>query len=249
MTVSLILVLLSLFTSVLLAQIDNNTNISCQCFGFLSDGKITTATIWRNVFLICCNIFILANSGEIPNKMQLVQSMRYFFILFILTQSLALSLENKILKERLLILTSGLELKPGDEIDELVVFSDQLDTNIIKPNNSKKKIIIFAVKKDCSFCKENLKPWRKIILMAKKETYNVVIISPDSINILKNYLQEYNLKYDYLSASNKELMTRLKIKSVPQTIFIVNGIVKKVLRGVLTSEDVDVIFRNINYSQ
>lgn len=230
------------FTAVIISKVSEGEEISCNCFGNLSTGKIDHLTILRNIVLILVGIAItiyfsskekkdakeikkqifFSSNNLIVNfwwkQFKQIALVAIFFFLAVL--SVILSMQNRGLKENIsLLLTNNEILQPNETANPIGAYD--LDSNYVNIRYDKsEKTLIYFLSTRCEPCKTNLSNWTQLTDILKGKNIRVFGIAIESIADLKKYNKANDLNFRVYSAAKLQFKLDYKAFTKPQTIII-----------------------------
>jgi peroxiredoxin len=247
------------FTAIVTTKIIEGENINCNCFGNITDGKIDYSTIVRNICLISVSIILAVYYSYIKNKLTddsslsrlsdkkvyrnfFIQNFKtyllYFTFFFISVQSVVLSYQNRVLKERLTILMQKNDLlQQGDTILPFFVKDINGNEKLILSNENQ-KTVIFLFSTRCSACTSNYPIWNKLYDTLSHAGINTFALSIDTVS--ESIVKSIKTGYNIYSVSNKDdIRKNFKQLITPQTVMIdENNKVIGVWIGILNSYNI-----------
>jgi putative oxidoreductase len=257
--------LLSFFTSIIIAKIFEGEEISCGCFGNLTKGNIDYTTVLRNIILIIVGILLTTFYQKNSTKIFSVKVNNYilerkiflrtayntlvFTLLFSLAiQTIIFALQNRELKNRIMLLTTDREvLKPGEiakTIDAINMDGCKVKLDYDK-NKTKSILYLFSV--GCNPCKKNLPNWINITKTLQNKNIIVFGVAMDSVISIKRYAKNNGINFMVYSILEDEFKINYKVFVTPQTILIdKHGKVIKVWQGLLNESSRKEILGMIN---
>ncbi|GBD89510.1 thiol-disulfide oxidoreductase ResA [bacterium BMS3Abin04] len=235
--------MLALFTAVVIAKIFEGAEISCGCFGELSNNNIDSFTVIRNVFLMIWGILITIYYQNIEEekmkiknftKQNLIRSIKtniyeqiksvvlvtIFFFLGV--QTVIFAIQNRELKVRLALLTTDKDiLKEGDKVKPFKAVD--LRGNVAEINyNIKKKTLIYILSTRCKPCKKNMPNWIELTNKLKNQNVRILGIALNSLTEIKKYAADNKLNFSVYIPPNEIFKINYKAFLTPQTLLINN---------------------------
>ena len=230
------------FTAVIVSKVSEGEELSCNCFGNLSTGKIDHLTILRNIILILVGIgltiyFSFEEKKDAtetkkqiffsPNNLivnfwwkQLKQIALVAVFFFLAVLSVILSMQNRGLKENIsLLMTNNEILQPNKHISPIEAYD--LDSNYVNIRFDKpEKTVIYFLSTRCEPCKTNLSNWTQLTDIIKGKNIRVFAIATETIAELRNYAKTNDLNFEVYSAAKSQFKLDYKAFTKPQTIII-----------------------------
>lgn len=258
--------LFCLFTAVITSKIAEGEEISCGCFGNLSDGKIDSVTILRNVILIILGTVLTAyysmsensDSGAVSKKLAGFKDAKYyaslksaFFVLiffFLGVQTVVFSVQNKQLKYRLsLLLLDKDVLQEGEAVSSFQAKDlNGNNTEIKFANMEKKKSLLFLLSLECNSCKMNLPNWVNLKNSVRNRPVRIYTVAMDSLRNTINYKKANRVNLDIYSVPEDDFKVKYKGFITPQTILIdEKGNVIRSWAGVLNEIKINQIMKSL----
>jgi len=208
--------LVALFTAVVISKVFEGEQISCGCFGNLTESKIDNTTIIRNIILLICGVILTVyyqkdtyakiEKNKIANKQiakktesiwwkNLKTTLLVTFFFFLGTQLLIFSFQNRELKNRLSLLTTDRDvLQPKDVAKPFIALDASGGERVFNFNNDKnKKHLILILSPHCEACKLNLQNWIYLTNTLPSKDLEIIGISLDSLKSTKDYVDKNNL--------------------------------------------------------
>jgi len=244
LTVQLMIYLLLFFTSVLTVALVEGSDISCGCFGALSENALDFTTIIRNLILISWGLLIyyrtiqLKHSSEVNLKIK--RYFKSFFIIsilfFLMVQNSAFAIRNIELKKRVYWLINNDLLAEGEILKPLKVFDmKEIEKEIIFTNFD--FTILFIMQYGCHLCKENAFYWNELTnKLSNNKHIQIYGVSIDAMDITNKIAIEYSPKFTLVFNSSEDFRNDLKLFRTPQTLIIgKKGSVLKIIKGKLNN--------------
>jgi peroxiredoxin len=256
--------LLALFTTVIVSKIFEGEEVSCGCFGSLTTDKIDFTTVYRNIIFIAMGVMITSfyrdNKfhseliAKLKGKIILKNIFNVFLIIiffFLGVQSLIFALQNKELKNRLLLLTTDRDvLKPGEIAKPITVTSLEEKEFYIDYNNNQ-ITLIFLLSTGCNPCKLNIPNWNELANSLKgRADIRIIGISLDSTSAILEYSKKNQILFPIYSVMKDEFKINYKAFVTPQTYLIdARGSVINTWTGILNQNLIDEIFKKLDITQ
>ncbi|MHB1686469.1 MAG: MauE/DoxX family redox-associated membrane protein [Ignavibacteriaceae bacterium] len=249
--------LVALFTAIVVSKITEGENISCGCFGTLTESNIDSTTIIRNIILLTLGITLAVyykkefNNKEDNNRttikkitkilesywwknLKITLLVTLFF--FLGTQLLIFSFQNRELKNRLSLLTTDRDvLQPQDAAKPFAALDINGNKKEFDFNKDKnKKSLIYILSPHCEACKLNLQNWIYLTNTLPSKDLEIIGISLDSLKSTKDYVDKNNLNFPVYSTVDDKFKINYKAFITPQTLLIdEEGKVIKTWPGIL----------------
>ncbi len=227
------------FTAVLLAKIFEGEEISCNCFGALSSGKIDYTTIIRNLILTLMSItltayYSLSESKTASVTFNVVRSKLFSnlynflfvgFIFFLVFQSIIFGLQNRELKNRILLITSDQEtLKEGEKARTFIAKDlSGSDVEIKYDVADRRNTLFFLMSVKCQPCKTNFRNWINLADYLNDKDMRIVCVAIDSVKEVQRHFENNKPNFDVYSNPSDEFKIAYKGFITPQTILISPG--------------------------
>lgn len=256
-----IVYLTCLFTAAITLKLFEGEEISCGCFGNLSDEPINIMTVLRNVILIFIGISIIVyyeNYGKknitlIMNTITKVSWITLSF--FLLVQAIIFGVQNRELKNRLTFFISEQEvLAPGDIVKPTKVKNMlNKEYEITFDSTTIRSTLIFLLSTKCEPCKQNFPNWIYLYNKLTPKHVRIIAVAMDSLSNLNEFIMSYKPPFEVYSNPNVDFKLSYKGFITPQTIVIDRkGVVIKTFTGILnktkTSQLID-IYNQMSYME
>lgn len=262
-TSQIITFMVALFTAVIIAKIYEGEEISCGCFGNLTEDVIDYKTVLRNLILIMIGITLTSfyyskkfiNNSQIEyqeikrawfDNFKKTSHVMVFFFLCIIT--IIFGFQNRELKNRIMLLTIDRDtLKKNEIVKPFSVKNMNGETiSISYDDMGNTKTIIYLLSFECEPCKLNLTHWMNLTDLTRNEDIRIIAITSDSLSTTIKFIQDNKCNFDIYSAMDKEFKINYKAFITPQTILIdENRKVVNVWKGVLDDGKIDEIIKEI----
>jgi uncharacterized membrane protein YphA (DoxX/SURF4 family)/peroxiredoxin len=231
--------ILVLFTAAIAAKLSEGAEISCACFGPLSSEKISGATVWRNLILLCCGVLVFAFAAKASFWKNLQRLIGFLVIFFLAVEVALLSKQNGELKNRLAMLIGDGKngsLKPGEMASPFKATNLEGEQLEITYDRAVAKTLLLIFSTSCGACERNLPKWAEIASKSMEDHQRIWGISLNSLTKTKEYVFKNDIKYPVFVSSDTAFIKSYRIFAVPQTILIdVQGRVEQAWSGVLDS--------------
>lgn len=256
--------MISFFTAIVTAKIFEGAEISCQCFGNLSDGQIDWYTILRNSLLIILSLIVALNY-YIPSKQKkkdpfLINTSYYkiFFLIkktifglilfFLAVQSIILSYQNRGLKNSLQLLTTKNDvLEVGDTVISSSIVNLDDEEAILEFNSSDSLSLIFIMSTECEPCSLNIPFWITLSEKLKNFKVNIYGIAVNNPVLVKKYFSSKSLNFNTYYINNEDFKINYKGFVTPQTLIIgKSGLVLESITGILDKKKMDTLLKVIS---
>ncbi len=193
----LLIYLLTFFTTIVFSKILAGQDISCSCFGNLSNSKIDYYMIIRNVSLIIIIFFILLFLFKRKYSTSNIQVIFHYKILFVTliiivlaVQNSLFSIENRELKTRIGMLVKPQILKEGDVVSAFSTY-DLNDKKLKIDYSNYDYTLLLISKTTCEYCKKNIPLWSQFFeIFAYQNQVKIINVFVDSPVILKDYINK-----------------------------------------------------------
>ena len=242
--------LLTLFTAVIAAKLSEGAEISCACFGAMSNEKISATTIGRNIFFIVWGVVLFSRSsssrssahGEPDYARQnnpAVQTAQNFLrtgfwknlqyivsfvaVFFLAVEVILLSRQNKELKNRLAgFIGNGSAdiLASGDLVPSFTALNSDGEEVEIAYSEMAANTLLFVLAVDCGACQRNLDNWSNIASRLEKSPCRVLGVALDPLDKIKNYVIAHQLNYPVFVPADTGFVRNYKPFVTPQTLLI-----------------------------
>jgi peroxiredoxin/uncharacterized membrane protein YphA (DoxX/SURF4 family) len=231
--------MLVVFTAVIAFKLSEGAEISCACFGPLSSEKISGATVWRNLILLCCGVLVFAFAAKASFWKNLQRLTGFLVIFFLAVEVALLSKQNGELKSRLAMLIGDGKngsLKPGDMASPFKATNLEGEQLEITYDRAAAKTLLLIFSTSCGACERNLRKWAEIASKSMEDHQRIWGIFLNSLTKTKEYVFKNDIKYPVFVSSDTAFIKSYRIFAVPQTILIdAQGRVEQVWSGVLDS--------------
>ena len=263
--------LVTFFTAVIVSKVSEGEELSCNCFGNLTSGKIDYLTVLRNIILIFVGIgltiyFSFKEKKDAketkkqiffsPNNLivnfwwkQFKQIALVAMFCFLAVLSIILSMQNRGLKENIsLLMTNNEILQPNEHVSLIEAYD--LDSNYVNILYDKpEKTVIYFLSTRCEPCKTNLSNWSQLTDIVKGKNIRVFAIATETIAELTNYKKANDLNFKVYSAAKSQFKLDYKAFTKPQTIIInEKGNVINAYPGILNRINVPRILADLSLS-
>ncbi len=262
--------LLAIFTSVMIVVVASASEVDCGCFGKLVDGKMGISTILRNLVLLMTG-FVLTSYYENDDSSSLattkrvrqvasrqwahsVASLGHGVLITLVVTSLAalclrISSQNKILKDRLAILTeSSLSLSPGEPAQAFEgVQVDGMHRRIAFTES--RRTLLFIMKSSCGDCRASIGTWNRIAGALQSDSVTILGVSLDSLRVAQQYASAEKIAFPLVSVPDRSFQTNFKISITPQTSLLSGPVVVKAWRGIVAESHQESILGIVRMSQ
>jgi uncharacterized membrane protein YphA (DoxX/SURF4 family) len=227
--------LLVLFTAVIAVKLSEGAEISCACFGPLSNDKISEATVLRNLALLFWGTVLTAYSSAQPLhqganrdkeghdlRADLRQSPRpsfwknvqrvlaFVLVFFMAIEVVLLVRQNRELKSRLAMVLGNGGVKPGEVVPPFKV--TRLDGEATEIGydgvNTKTLLLVFSTR--CGACERNLSNWFEIASELKQGPYRVIGISLDPQEQTKSFVLRNSINYSVFMPADATFIQNYK---------------------------------------
>ncbi len=250
--------LLTVFSGILITKLSEGTVFSCGCFGDLSSGTVDSFTIFRNIAFIIVGVCIIGIQGAVNSPLRTVKregkhktpfiaiaeetgltlaSLGYpLLIAFLLSQTIMLAAQNRILKERVQILIgSDNLLETGNSVPSFTAIAQNGMADTIAYNGSP-STLLFIMKTSCSPCKKNIPIWTELSATLRGKNIRVRGVMLDSPEAAMLYIRENKIGFSVLSSPDQRFKYDYKVSVTPLTILVTNGVVDAVWKGYLDTQ-------------
>ena len=152
---------------------------------------------------------------------------------------LILSNQNRQLKFRVNFLNQSLlslSLQPGDYVSTFAGKDLRGNTVIIDYKNDNKKTVLLAFSTECHICEKNIPFWNHLFDIANPDSYRVIGVSKNDIEDIKQFVEEFNIKFPVLYVDDISFWWRYKLFRLPQTIVITKMQIGNIWQGILSNK-------------